>query len=86
MRRSEMNEEQKERNDFLVSTYENLATRLRSQANLSKYQLYMAKSQLSETIALICHNARDFDLAAFHKNAANAYENKAKNLPLGALL
>ena len=87
MKRNEMNEEQKKRNDLLVAAFEkkrDMYNEINWNRGFSDYQFYMAKKDLCESMALILNNAEDVDLAAFYKNAAVGFEERARKLSIGA--
>ncbi|MCQ2086662.1 MAG: hypothetical protein MJZ37_01100 [Bacilli bacterium] len=87
MKRNEMTKEQKKRNDFLTAKYEEVEKRAKElvKKGITKYQLFMSKSEHCETVALVMYNAKEYDLAAFYKSAADGFKEKARNLPVGAI-
>lgn len=87
MKRNEMNEEQKKRNDLLVSIFEKKRDRyneINRTAGFTKFQRYMAQKDLCESMALIMNNAKDVELAAFYKKSAIGFEERARKLSIGA--
>lgn len=80
MRRSEMSEEQRKTNDFLVELAAKKTLDLRAAESGTPYEQLMAKSDLTGTMALIFQNAKDNNLTAFYKAASDGYRIKALNL------